>query len=104
MNRVKALLIGVAVLAFAGLATWQFWLREQAQFAQIASAYGAKMVCSCRFVAGRPMDSCLTDFTTDLSVFRFRETGSTIRVSVPGGFIHSEASFTPGLGCTLVAP
>lgn len=103
MKHVKALLIGVAVLAGAGVAAWHFWLREQAEFAQIASAYGAKMVCSCRFVAERPMESCLTDFTTDVSILRFNERNSTIRVSVPGGFIHSEASFSPGLGCTLVA-
>jgi hypothetical protein len=63
------------------------------------------MVCSCRFVAERPMESCLTDFTTDLSQLKFEETADTVRASVLAGLVSAEARNTgPETGCTLVEP
>ncbi|MGA1341962.1 MAG: hypothetical protein ACO33A_02780 [Hyphomonas sp.] len=103
MKLVKALTIGVILIGLAGGLAWQSFLKDQVAFARIASAYGAKMVCSCRFVAGRPMESCLTDFTADLSQIKFKESGDTIRASVLGGLISSQARNTgPETGCTMV--
>ena len=77
-----------------------YWL---VSYAQIATAYGAKMACSCRHVAERPMESCLTDFTVDISQITFDETADTVRASVLGGLVSSEARKTgPETGCTLV--
>lgn len=103
MKLVKAFSIGIVVLGLASGLAWQFLLRDQIAFARIASAYGAKMVCSCRFVAGRPMESCLTDFTADLSQITFKESGDTVRASVLGGLVSSQARNTgPETGCTMV--
>lgn len=103
MKIVKAIGIAVLVLAVIGGLVWQFWLKNQVEYAKIASAYGAKMVCSCRFVAERPMASCLTDFTADISMISFEETGTGIRASVLGGLVSAEARNTgPETGCTLV--
>ncbi len=59
--RGKGLLIGagvlvaiVAVALFAGRDTWAT--------AKIGTVYVAKQTCSCLFVAGRPMESCRTDY------------------------------------------
>ncbi|MBA3069410.1 MAG: hypothetical protein FP825_13140 [Hyphomonas sp.] len=103
MKIVKAIGIAALGLAVIGGLVWQFWLKGQVDYARIATAYGAKMVCSCRFVAARPMESCLTDFTTDISMVSFEETETAIRASVLGGLVSSEARNTgPGTGCTLV--
>ena len=116
MKPVKALLIAALVLIVIGGAVWQFWLKQQVAFAQVATAYGAKLVCSCRFVAEREFDSCLGDFTTDVSAVSFKVTSSrvtedgtktandSVTASVMGGLIKNHARFAPGLGCTVVKP
>lgn len=101
MRLVKALLVTIVVVAVIGGVFWQVWLKEQVAYARLATAYGAKMVCSCRFVAGREMESCLTDFTADVGAVRFEESRSTIRASV-FGLVSDRAVHTPGTGCTLV--
>ncbi|MEM9055168.1 MAG: hypothetical protein AAGB16_07575 [Pseudomonadota bacterium] len=116
MNLVKTILIIVAILFVIGIALWHFFLREQVAFAQVATAYGAKQVCSCRFLAEREFESCLGDFTEDVSQIRFKvsssrvaadgetETEDTVTASVLGGLIKNQARYEPGLGCTLVKP
>ena len=104
MNLVKALLVIVAVLAAIGAAVWQFWLKDQVAYAEVATAYGAKMVCSCLHVAERDMASCRNDFTSDFDAVKFSDDGRVTRASVLGGPVKSDAAFEPGLGCTLVAP
>lgn len=105
MKIVKAFGIVLFVLGAAGLLGWQFFLKDQVAYAKIATAYGAKMVCSCRFVAERPMASCMTDFTTDVSMITFTQADTSIRASVLGGLVSSEARNTgPETGCTLVEP
>ncbi len=104
MKLVKVLLITLAVLlVIAGLG-WQFWLKEQVAFAKVATAYGAKQVCSCLHVGERPMESCMDDFTVDISAVTVTDDGAVTTASVLGGVVKSEASYSPGLGCTLVKP
>ena len=102
MKLVKTLLIvGVTLCVIGGLA-WQFFLKRQVAYAEVATAYNAKMVCSCLHVAGRGMDSCREDFTSDMSVLSLADSGDTTTASILGGVVKSEARFEPGLGCTLV--
>ncbi|MEO0550827.1 MAG: hypothetical protein AAFZ91_12985 [Pseudomonadota bacterium] len=116
MKLVKGILILAAVLAFAAATIWQFWLKNQIEFAKITTAYSAKMVCSCQFVAERTFESCLGDFTEDISQVSFNVSSSrtlqdgeeraedTITASALGGLVKNQARFEPGLGCTLVEP
>jgi len=111
---VKALLIATLVIMVVGGAVWQFWLKPQVAFGQVATAYGAKQVCSCRFVADREFESCLGDFTEDVSAVSFKVSSSrvtedggtaasnTVTASVLGGLIKNRARHEPGLGCTVV--
>ena len=103
MRFVKTILIVLVVLVLLAGGLWQFWLRDQVAFGQMATAYGAKMVCSCRFVAERDMASCQTDFTVDVSPFTFREGDGYVEVSVLGGLVASRADHIPGLGCRVSA-
>ena len=108
MNIGKAFLITLAALAVIGLAFWQFFLKDQVAFAEVAAAYVAKQTCSCRFVAEREMASCLTDFTQDVSQLDVSETTTdangtseqTVTASALG-LISATAVHQPGLGCVL---
>ncbi len=102
MKIVKAILMIFVVIGLIFGFFWQFWLRDQLSFARLATAYGAKMVCSCRFVAGRDLQSCKGDFTVDISAFEFTETDNGVQASVLGGLISSRAVNEPGLGCAVV--
>ncbi|MEM9573212.1 MAG: hypothetical protein AAF996_17220 [Pseudomonadota bacterium] len=114
MKPVKVLLFTLFALIVIGGAVWQFWLKQQVAFAQVATAYGAKQVCSCRFVAERPLQSCLGDFTENVSAVSFKVSSSevtengdtveadTVTASVLGGLVKNRARFEPGLGCTVV--
>ncbi|MDX1293473.1 MAG: hypothetical protein R3265_11745 [Hyphomonas sp.] len=102
MKRVKVLLILIGSLLAIGGFTWQFWLKGQVEFAEISTAYTAKMVCSCLHVAERDLESCKQDFTVDVGAVSFSDDGETTRASVLGGLIRADARFAPGLGCTLV--
>lgn len=101
MKFVKAILFVVVIIALLGGGAWQFWLKDQVAFGKLATAYGAKMACSCRFVAEREMESCKTDFTVDVSPFTFTEFDAGVEVSVLNGLVASRAEYTPGLGCTV---
>lgn len=102
MKLVKGFAVVLVGFAIIGALVWHFWLRDQVAYAQTATAYGAKMVCSCRFVAEREMDSCLKDFTVDISMVHFNESDGEVKASVLGGLASSTAQFENGLGCTLV--
>ena len=101
MKLVKVFGVVAVVLAIGAGVGWQVWLKDQVAYARVATAYGAKMVCSCRFVAGREMDSCMRDFTVDISAVKVSEDEDTITTSVLGGAIKSRAVFQDGLGCAL---
>lgn len=102
MKLVKVLLVAIIVIGVIGGLGWQFWLKGQVDYAKVATAYGAKMVCSCLHVAERPMESCKQDFTADVSAVSFSDNGDTTRAQVLGGLVSAKAKFEPDLGCTLV--
>lgn len=102
MKVVKAFAIVIVGLGAVAIVVWQFWLKGEVARAEVGAAYGAKMVCSCRFVAEREMTSCLTDFTADLGPVEFSEVNQSIEASIAGGIISATAVFEPGQGCTLV--
>jgi len=113
MKFAKAFLILLAVLALIGAGVWQFFLKDQVALGEVGAAYVAKQVCSCRFVSEREMDSCMTDFTPEVSenlaqlnvsesyIDATGRTDQSITVTGPGGLISEKAIFEPGLGCVL---
>lgn len=102
MKRVKVISWIGGLLGLALVAGFFLYVRPLLQFAPIASAYGAKKVCSCVFVAGRSLEACRSDFTEDVSAVEFVRDGNTIRAKILDGRYDERAVFTPGLGCALV--
>ena len=104
MNTVKVIKWLAAILLLALVAGFFLVARPLLQFAPLASAYGAKKVCSCVFVAGRDLDACKADFTEDVSAATFILEERAVRVEVLGGRFSERAAYREGLGCALVPP
>ncbi|VAV87500.1 hypothetical protein MNBD_ALPHA06-1494 [hydrothermal vent metagenome] len=102
MKLVKGFLITGLILVVLGFASWQFFFRHKLEYIEIATAYTAKQVCSCRFVTGRDMDSCKGDFTADITQLEVIESGTQIIATAPLGVASSLAEYHPKLGCALV--
>ncbi|MEM8635393.1 MAG: hypothetical protein AAGF33_10495 [Pseudomonadota bacterium] len=100
----RLVFITLAVIVLGSAALWQFFLKGQLAYADIASAYVAKQTCSCRFVAERELESCLGDFTQDVSILSVSEIESLGEAGIQAsalGLISATAVHKPGGGCVL---
>ena len=103
MKIVKVLFVVLAVLVLAAGAVWQFWAKGQVEMANIGTAFAAKHVCSCMFVAERSLESCKSDMLRDISQLSFEVEEESVTASAAGGLISQTARFQSGLGCALEA-
>jgi len=91
-----------AVLAaLVALTIWK-WGDWRAR-AEASSAYAARHVCSCRYVAGRGAESCMRDMAAESRLVgvtdRPEEKRVTARIALLGA---AEARFRPGYGCLMM--
>jgi hypothetical protein len=90
----------LVALVLIGFVAWNFssWKAQ----AEVGSAYAARMACSCRFVQGRALDSCLTDFDPGTEMVSVEEVEGErrIRASVPI-LASRTARFAGATGCVL---
>jgi len=88
----------VVLVLLAGIGVWR--ARDTFATARMGTTYVAKQTCSCLFVAGRPFDSCSSDFDPEslrsLDVVTDR---GAVTVSALGGLVSSRAEFEIGFGC-----
>jgi hypothetical protein len=95
--RIRRILLLIAVVVLVGIGILVAW--HGVPTLRIATAYAAKQTCSCLFVSGRSLDSCLLDFDPGLSRwFSWDSTEPAVVVSF-AGTISSEAAITDGAGC-----
>ena len=107
MRHVKAVLAIVALAAGAGALGLVAFRGADAHAevrpeAETYAAAGAKLVCSCVYVAGRDEAACRRETTTDLGALTITVEDNTVRVTSLGGRVVAEARFEPGLGCMPV--
>lgn len=92
-----AALLLVALVALA-IWKWDDWRAG----ALASSAYAARHVCSCRYVAGRSAESCARDVAGEAGwasvTDRPEEKRVTARIALFG---HAEARFRDGYGCLM---
>ena len=75
---------------------------DQVAYANIATGYAAKQMCSCLHVSGRTLESCIADFPADArSNITITEDADTVRASVLFGAISSEAIYEEEFGCRI---
>lgn len=91
--------IGLAVL-FAVFAIWKF-PSFKAQ-AELGSAYAARVGCSCRYVQGRSLESCQSDFEPGMDMVSLSEDAAskTVTGSVPL-LASRSARYAGASGCLL---
>ena len=89
------LILGGVVGAVLG---WP-WLRDQSR---VAAAYGAKVGCSCHYIAGRSLGDCTRDFEPGMSLVWLTENAETHTITARYALLPGQnASWRPGPGCVL---
>lgn len=96
----------IVVLPAAGLVLaycawhWSAWTHK----ASIAAGFGARVACSCRYVEGRDMASCRTDFDglPAMALVRIgdRPDERAVEASIPL-LARRSARAVPGFGCVM---
>ena len=87
-------------MLLAGFVVWQFpaWKAQ----AEVGSAYAARIACSCRFVQGRELDSCLTDFDPGTEMVSVSEIEGEQRIEASVPLLASRtARYAGASGCLL---
>lgn len=93
-------LLGAAILAAAALG-WYF-RAPVLGYAQVSTAYAARVGCSCRFVAGRGMEDCGKDKLAGMELVTMVEDPVARSVTARFPLIASAtASWREGYGCVL---
>lgn len=89
------------IAAVLGGAAWAF--REPIQgYGSIASAYSARVACSCRYVAGRSLDDCAKDKLAGMEVVTLVEDDETKSVTARFPLVAgATATYRKGYGCVL---
>jgi hypothetical protein len=96
---------GLWVLAFivfgiAGTAT--AFRKEINGYGTIASAYTARVACSCRYVAGRPLKDCAKDKLAGMEAVTLVEDDEAKSVTARFPLVASAtATWRKGYGCVL---
>lgn len=91
----------VLLAAVAVLAIWYFpTLKAQAE---AGSAYAARIGCSCRYVQGRPLDSCTRDFEPGMEMISVGDDPATKTVTGSAPLLASRSARYEGAsGCVFV--
>ncbi len=96
---------GLWLLAFIALglggAAWAF--REPIRgYGSIASAYSARVACSCRYVAGRPLKDCAKDKLAGMEAVTLVDDDETKSVTARFPLVASAtATYRKGYGCVM---
>lgn len=94
-------LVLLTVLAALAALAW-FWRPLTAQ-AEAGAAYGARIGCSCRFVAGRSLEQCRDDFMPGMGLVMLSEDEEERSVTARVFPIASEtARYRKGQGCAFI--
>lgn len=92
----------VLILAIAVLAALAWWWPELHGKARAGAAYGARMGCACRYVAGRPIGECRNDFEKGMALVMLSDDPAQRMVTARFPLLAREtAQFRPGEGCVL---
>lgn len=96
---VVALVLAAVLTGFV----WWHWATWQRR-ADIAAGFGARVVCGCRYVEGRPMGSCRTDLAglPGMVLVHLSDDGDARRVDAAVPFLARRSShMVDGYGCMM---
>lgn len=102
-RRARLWVIAAALVAALVVAAWlsPFGQRLRGD-AAAGTAYGARVACSCRFVAGRTMEDCAKDKLAGMELIRLSadEEAKSVTASLPL-VASATARLREGYGCVL---
>jgi hypothetical protein len=103
MTKLRMALIGIGVLAFAAVAWLLFNLSDLRSQAKLATAYGAHIACSCKFIAGRELDNCTRDFEPGMEMVSLSQDEPRKRVTASIPILASATAERRGsYGCIVL--
>jgi len=95
-------LSALLVLGIAGAALWWLYGDGLRGYALAGTGYGAKNACSCRYISGRELGSCESDFVPGMAAVFLSEDEDTRSVTASVPLIASQtARYREGYGCVL---
>ncbi|MBC2778722.1 hypothetical protein [Parasphingopyxis marina] len=69
---------------------------------ELGVGYGAHVICSCRYIGGRDMESCYNDYEPGMEAISISENEAEKRITASVPLLASRsAQFREGLGCVL---
>ena len=93
--------LAVLVLAAFG-AAWVAYGQGLSRTGEAATAYAARVGCSCRFVAGRSIGDCAKDKIEGMELVSLSEDAAARSVTASIPFLSSDtATYREGYGCML---
>lgn len=95
----RLLWIGAAVVTL--LALWAAFGSAALGYSHAATAYAARVGCSCRYVAGRGLEDCAKDKIGGMELVSLSENAEARSVTARLLVISDTASMKPGYGCVL---
>ncbi len=94
----RALLL---VVVLGAAAAW-YWRVPIAGYTETGAAFGARMACSCRYVAGRPIGDCAKDFEPGMEAVFLSDDPESKSVTARVPLLASAtAHYREGYGCLL---
>lgn len=95
--------LNILVVVLLALLAWN-WSALRGR-AQVGAGFGARIACSCRYVEGRPLDSCRADMDPGMALVTLSDEpeAPAVRASVPL-LATRRAHYRPGWGCLLDPP
>ena len=94
-------LVWIGGTIVAALALWLAFGTAALGYARAGTAYGARVACSCRFVAGRPLDDCAKDKVGGMELVSLSEDVDEKSVTARLLLVSDTARLKPGYGCLL---
>lgn len=94
-------LIWIGGAAVVLLALWLAFGQAAVGYAQAGTAYSARVACSCRYVAGRPLDDCAKDKLGGMELVTLSEDADEKSVTARMLLVSDTARLEPGYGCVL---
>jgi len=95
-------LVWIGGLVVALLALWAAFGSAALGYAQAGTSYGARVACSCRFVAGRSMEDCAKDKLAGMELVTLSDDAEAKSVTARMLILASDtATYREGYGCVL---
>ena len=95
-------LLWAGAVLVALLALWAAFGSAALGYARAGTAYGARVACSCRYVAGRSLQDCTKDKLAGMELVTLSDDDETKSVTARMLILASDtATYRKGYGCVL---